>query len=66
MIERICRDNHERCQKGHARRVLDHLADKGILERYIGDFTFQSDETLPTESEIIEKTKQAMKQVGFK
>lgn len=57
MIERIVRENHERVSSGLADSVLEYLADKGLLVRYVGDYTFPTDEKLPTKQEIIDRAK---------
>ncbi len=59
-IERIVRGNHERCPRDLAPRVMEYLADKGILVRYCGDYTFPGRNPLPTREEIIRKTEQLL------
>ena len=55
MIESVVRKNSEHCPKGLAYRVLEYLADKGYLIRYAGDYTFPTDERLPTADDITER-----------
>jgi|6_EtaG_2_1085325.scaffolds.fasta_scaffold105812_2 hypothetical protein len=52
MIEHTVRENHERCDKDLASRVMSYLTEKGLLVPYAGDITFPSEEVLPTEEEI--------------
>lgn len=52
IVESVCRQHREHCPKGLPLRVLNYLADKGVLVRYIGDFTFPSNERLPTQVEL--------------
>ena len=55
LVESTCKANRERCPPGHALRVLNYLAGKGLLIKYLGGFTFPSDEELPTEEEVVSK-----------
>lgn len=55
LVESTCRSNRERCPPGHALRVLNYLAEKGLLIKYLGGFTFPSDEKLPTEEEVTQR-----------
>lgn len=51
-IDQIVRKNGEKWHKGLADQVLEYLADKGLLVRYVGDYTFPTDEELPTIEQI--------------
>lgn len=64
IVESACRKNREHCPKGLPLRVLNYLADKGTLVRYIGSFTFPSDEPLPTEDEIRRQALQSIRDVS--
>jgi len=50
LIENTCRANKEHCPSGHARLVLEYLADKGILRRWMTGYTFPFNETWDEES----------------
>jgi hypothetical protein len=52
MIENIIRGNHERFHKNLANETLEYLVSKGLLVRYVGDYTFPTDEELPS-AEVI-------------
>lgn len=56
MIEEVVRSNRERCYKNLADEVLEYLVGQKKLVRYAGDYTFPSDETLPTRQQIMQKT----------
>ena len=57
MIENVVRSNHERCPKDLADKVLEYLVTKGLLVHYAGDYTFPTDERLPSKEEIVEEAK---------
>lgn len=52
MIESVVRGNHEPCSHELADQVLRYLVEKKLLVHYAGDYTFPTDEQLPTEYEI--------------
>lgn len=52
MIENIVRGNRERFHKNLANETLEYLVSKGLLVRYVGDYTFPTDEELPS-AEVI-------------
>lgn len=62
-IENIVRRNHERCDKGLADRVLDYLVSKGLLVDYAGDYTFPTDERLPTKQQIEHYAREQVKKL---
>jgi len=64
MIENTVRQNHERCHKGLADEVLVYLASKGLLVEYAGDYTFPTNETLPTKEQIKEHTIKTLKSLS--
>mgnify|MGYP001818841295 CR=1 FL=1 len=49
MIDSKVRSNHEQWHKGLADQVLEYLVEKNLLIKYAGDYTFPTDERLPTE-----------------
>lgn len=61
MIEDVVRSNREPCHKNLADSVLEYLVGQKKLVRYAGDYTFPSDETLPTRQQIIQKTLEALR-----
>ena len=52
MIERTVRSNGERCYRGLPDLVLDYLCEKDLLIKWCGDYTFPTEERLPTKTEI--------------
>lgn len=60
-IEKIVRENREPCYKGLPDQVLEYLCSKKMLVHYAGDYTFPSDERLPTRAEIIAHAQKWMK-----
>ena len=48
MIEDVVRQTGGRVHKGLADQVLDYLVEKKMLVHYVGDYTFPSEEPLPT------------------
>ena len=55
MVEMTVRENRERYTHGLDKQVLDYLVEKGLLVHYAGDYTFPSNEKLPTAEEIVEE-----------
>ena len=64
MIERVVRENRERVYPGLADKVLEHLVGQKLLIRYLGDYTFPSDEKLPTREEVVDRTKKFLDGLG--
>ena len=60
MVEGVVRENGERCYKGLADQVLEYLVSKKLLVRYAGDYTFPTNEHLPSKREIELKTLQTL------
>ena len=52
MIEHTIRANHERCFPSLVNETLQYLVKQGLLVDYAGDYTFPSNERLPTAAEI--------------
>lgn len=52
MIEHIVRENRERCHRELSDQVLEYLVKKKLLVRYAGDYTFPTNEHLPSKKEI--------------
>jgi len=63
MVERTLRENHQRCPKGYADEILEDLKNRGLLIPYLGGYTFPGVKT-PTKEEIIQKTKNIIKQMN--
>jgi hypothetical protein len=61
MIERVVRENKERVYPKMADQVLEYLVEKGLLVRYLNDYTFPSSEQLPTKQEVIESAERFLK-----
>lgn len=53
MVEHTVRANKERYTKGQAEEFLENLVHRGLLIRYVGDYTFPTGEILPTKEEIV-------------
>ena len=64
MIQRTVRENGERFHKGLADQVLEYLVEKGLLVHYASDYTFPSNEELPTEEEIKARAEALIKKIG--
>ena len=60
IIERIVRGNHERFYRDLPGQVMEYLADRGILVRWLGDYTFPSAQAFPTREEIVKRTKELL------
>lgn len=57
IVQDCGRKNHERITDQQAKDTLDYLCSKGILVHYVGDYTFPSDEVLPTRDQLIIEAK---------
>lgn len=57
MIEDTVRGNHEGFYKELPKLIMEYLVTKGLLVHYVGDYTFPTNERLPTEEEIKKQVK---------
>lgn len=65
LIQNKMRECHEYCNNDKAGAILEQFVQEGILVHYLGDYTFKSDEVLPSREQVEEETRKELEKLGL-